>query len=335
MDKDARTRAAGPQRGAAVLVAMFVVALATIIVTDLFWRQFVLFRTIENQQTGAQARLLLHGAQDWARAILQDQTHPTFDSLSDAWAQPLAQTRLDQLGETAPLASQATLEGGIEDAQARFNLRNLIDAAGAVNPVQLQALDKLATLLGAPGGTARLIALYVAQAYAGAPPPAPPPGTPGAPAAGTTGSPPPVAGNRPMPPVFPEDLAGIPGIDPATAQTLAQFVILLDQTNTPVNFNTAGPELMAACIPELTLGDANALAAERDRAYFISVGDIQNRLHGRGGGVSVAGISTNSQYFIVHGTVRLDRAATTLQALVRRSGTGAQGAVDVLWERDQ
>jgi len=156
------------QGGAAVLVAVFVVAIATVIVTDLFWRQYVLVRTVENQQKGAQARLLLHGAQDWARAILQDQTHPAYDALSDPWAQPLAQTRLDQLGETAPLASQATLEGGIEDAQARFNLRNLIDGGGAINPVQLAVLDKLARLLGAPSGTARLIAAYIAQAYAGA-----------------------------------------------------------------------------------------------------------------------------------------------------------------------
>ena len=326
MNRSPRRQGCGTQRGAAVLVALFVVALATIIVTDLFWRQFVLFRTVENQQTGAQARLLLHGAQDWARAILQDQTHPAFDSLSDAWAQPLAQTRLDQLGETAPLASQATLEGGIEDAQGRFNLRNLIDAAGVINPVQLQSLDKLATLLGAPGGTARLVAQYVAQAYAGVPP-----GTAGAPPTGSA----PAGGIRPMPPVFADDLAAIPGIDPATAHTLAQFVILLDQTSTPVNFNTAGPEVMAAVIPELSLGDAKALAAERDRAYFISVADVQNRLHGRGGAVSLAAISTNSQYFIVHGTVRLDRTATTMQALVRRSGTGAQGGVDVLWERDQ
>jgi len=326
VNRSPRRQGCGTQRGAAVLVALFVVALATIIVTDLFWRQFVLFRTVENQQTGAQARLLLHGAQDWARAILQDQTHPAFDSLSDAWAQPLAQTRLDQLGETAPLASQATLEGGIEDAQGRFNLRNLIDAAGVINPVQLQSLDKLATLLGAPGGTARLVAQYVAQAYAGVPP-----GTAGAPPTGSA----PAGGIRPMPPVFADDLAAIPGIDPATAHTLAQFVILLDQTSTPVNFNTAGPEVMAAVIPELSLGDAKALAAERDRAYFISVADVQNRLHGRGGAVSLAAISTNSQYFIVHGTVRLDRTATTMQALVRRSGTGAQGGVDVLWERDQ
>ncbi len=326
------------QRGVAVLIALFVVAIATVIVTELFWRQFVLFRTVENQQASAQARLLLHAAQDWARAILQDQSHPSYDALSDPWAQPLAQTRLDQLGETSPLAAQATLEGGIEDAQARFNLRNLVDGAGAINPVQLQAFDKLASLLGAPAGTARLIALYVAQAYKGTPPP----GSPGSFAPGSTAAPvgsigfaPLAGGSRPVPPVFPEDLAAIPGIDAGTAQILAQFVILLDQTNTTVNFNTAGPELMAASIPELSISDANALAADRNRAYFVNVGDVQNRLRGRGGMFSVAGIATNSQYFIVHGTVRLDQAATRMQALVRRSGTGAQGGVDVLWEREQ
>jgi general secretion pathway protein K len=332
-----RGRLAARQRGVAVLVAIFVVALATVVVADLFWRQFVLFRTIENQQSGAQARLLLHGAQDWARAILQDQTHPAYDALSDAWAQPLAQTRLDQLGETSTLASQATLEGGIEDAQGRFNLRNVLDSTGEINPAGLQALDKLATLLGAPSGTARQIAVYLQQAYAGAPPAQTPANAlPGAPPA--SGQPLTVAlttGTRPVPPVFPEDLAAVPGIDANAAHTLAQFVILLDETNTPVNFNTAGPEVMAASIPELSIGDANALAAERDRAYFISVADITNRLRGRGGAFSLTGVSTNSQYFIVRGTVRLDRATTSMRALVRRSGAGAQGGVDVLWEREQ
>ena len=321
-----------------MLLALFIVAIATLIVTDLFWRQFVLYRTIENQQNSSQARLLLHGAQDWARSILQDQTHPGFDALSDPWAQPLAQTRLDQLGETAPIASQATLEGQISDAQARFNLRNLLDSTGAINPVQLAILDKLAGLLSAPAGTAQLIAGYVAQAYAGGAPAGSASLAAAAAASGAVAAAlvvPLTNGARPVPPVFPEDLAAVPGIDPAAAQTLAQFVILLDQSNTPVNFNTAGPELMAATIPELTISDANALAAERDRAYFISVGDIQNRLKGQGGAFPTTGVSTNSQYFIVDGTIRIQNAATRMRALVRRYGTGAQGSVQVLWEREQ
>jgi general secretion pathway protein K len=329
------------QRGAAVLLALFVVTLATLIVTDLFWRQFVLFRTVENQQMGAQSRLLLTGAQDWARMILQDQTHPGYDALSDPWAQPLAETHLDKLGDTSPLVAQATIEGGIEDAQGRFNLRNLVDGAGNINPVQLAVLDKLATLLAAPSGTARLIANYVAQSYTNVPP------TPNAAAsaaatlraATAAGAPASVvplsSGTRPLPPVLPEDLAGVPGIDPGAAQALAQFVVLLDQANTSVNFNTAGPEMMAAVIPELSISDANTLAAERDRAYFVSVGDIQNRLHGRGGNFSLAGVSTNSSYFIVQGTARMERAATHMRALLRRTAPGAQGSVSVLWERDE
>ncbi len=318
------------QRGAAILLALFIVTLATLIVSNLFWRQFVLFRTVENQQMGAQSRLLLTGAQDWARMILQDQTHPGYDALSDPWAQPLAPTPLDQLGNTAPLVAQATIEGAIEDAQGRFNLRNLIDGAGNINPVQLAVLDKLATLLGAPPGTARLVAGYVAQSYASAPANT----SPGVAAATVQGSAL-ASGTRPLPPVLPEDLAGIPGIDPGAAQTLGQFVVLLDQANTAVNFNTAGPQMMAAVIPELTLSDADTLAAERDRAYFVSVGDIQNRLRGRGGNFSLAGVSTNSSYFIAHGTVHLGRASTRVRTLLRRTAGGTQGQVYALWQREE
>ncbi len=116
------------QRGAAVLLALFVATLSTLIVSALFYRQFVLLRTIENQQLMAQSRLLLRGALDWGRAILrEDANRSSYDSLSEPWAQPLAETRLDQLGETSVLASQASIAGSMEDAQSRLNLRNLID----------------------------------------------------------------------------------------------------------------------------------------------------------------------------------------------------------------
>jgi general secretion pathway protein K len=337
-----RIRATG-QRGAALLVALFVMALAVLIVSDLVWRQFVLRRTVENQQVGAQSRLLLSGAEDWARLILQDQTHPAYDALSDPWAQPLAPTPLDQLGDTAPLVAQATIEGAIVDAQARFNLRNLLDSAGNINPVQLAVLEKLAGLLNAPSGTGKLVATYLAQCYAGA---GLVPGQTAAanqaaisaafgPAGGgvPTAVVPLASSTRPLPPVLPEDLAGIPGIDPAAALALAPYVVLLDQTNTTVNFNTASALVMAASIPDLSLNDANTLAAERDRAYFVSVGDIQNRLNGRGGNLTLVGVSTNSSYFMVQGTVHLGRAATQLTALLRRTVGGTQGRVIVLWER--
>ncbi len=76
----------------------------------------------------AQSRLLLRGALDWGRAILrEDANRSSYDALSEPWAQPLAETRLDQFGETSVLASQASIAGSMEDAQSRLNLRNLID----------------------------------------------------------------------------------------------------------------------------------------------------------------------------------------------------------------
>ncbi len=65
--EEADSAAAAP-----VLMALFVAALATMIITGLFYRQFVLLRTIENQQLTSQSRLLLRGALDWGRAILRE-----------------------------------------------------------------------------------------------------------------------------------------------------------------------------------------------------------------------------------------------------------------------
>ncbi len=303
------------QRGAALLMAIFVVSLATVIVSGLFWRQFVQLRTIENQQVACQGRQLLLGALSWARAILRQQPHPSYDALSDPWAQPMAATRLDELGETSALAAQATLSGHIEDAQARFNLANLVAADGTINAGQLAVLARLAGLEGLPDQTAAAVADYLLHSRA-------PAGT------GSSGG---TAAPRPLPLAFSEDLLNVPGIDPLAARALAPFVIVLDQSGTLINFNTAPAELMAAAVPGLSLADARSLAQERDQAYFKDVADLLNRLHGRGGAFGGAGVAVGSQYFLVEGTVELPPARTRMQALVRRQG----GQVDLLWEREQ
>ena len=147
-----------------MLLALFVATLSTLIVSGLFYRQFVLLRTIENQQLMAQSRLLLRGALDWGRAILrEDANRSSYDALSEPWAQPLVETRLDQLGETSALASLASIAGSMEDAQSRFNLRNLIEN-GQVVESELDALRRLCTLLQVPQQTADLIALRMQDA---------------------------------------------------------------------------------------------------------------------------------------------------------------------------
>jgi len=317
-----RARRSLPARGAALLMALVVAALATVIVSGMFWREFVLVRTIDNQQLTAQSQVLMRGALDWARAILrEDAQRSPYVALTGAWAQPLAETRLDQLGETSPLAAQATMSGAMEDAQSRLNLRNLTDYNGAPDDAQHAVLARLCAELGLPQATADLIAAYVMQSV--------PPLSGFVPATGGQ----PAKQNALLPLVFPEDVARIPGIDPSVAPRLAPYVVVLDE-RTPVNFNTASAEVIAAEIEGLSLADARGLVADRDRNPFINVGDITNRLRGRGSSFSPNDVTVTSRYFFVRGEIKLERADIRMEALVKRSQTGQLGPIDVMWDRE-
>jgi general secretion pathway protein K len=308
------------------LLALFVAALATMIVSALFYRQFVLLRTIENQQLMAQSRLLLRGALDWGRAILrEDANRSSYDALTEPWAQPLAETRLDQLGETSVLAAQASISGSMEDAQSRLNLRNLIDK-GEIVESELDALRQLCTLLQVPQQTADLIAQRMQLAL---PSNVVDDGGRAPNSIGVDSAP------RPIPLMLPQDLRSIPGISAEAAQRLAPYIVVLDE-RTPVNVNTARPEVIAARVPGMSLSDARALVAERERiSYFNNVGEVRTRLGAKANGVGEADIATASRFFFVRGEVKLDRAVTRMEALVRR-GVPGQGIqpVTVLWIRE-
>jgi general secretion pathway protein K len=306
------------QRGAAILMALFIAALATLIVTGLFWNQFIVLRTIENQQLTTQSRMLLAGALDWARAILRADTNG-FDAMTEAWAQPLAETPLDQLGETSDLASRATIAGNIEDAQARMNLRNLVGSDGQIAPIELNALRRLCAMLGMPAANADLIAVAMAESFV-------PPGAGGVTAPGSTVT------LRPLPLVQPQDLYGVRGLDAQMAATLIPYVAILPNPPAPVNVNSATAEVIAARV-NLDLTAARAIVAERDRiGYFRDVADFRNRLPRQGADMDTSMVSTTSNYFLVHGQVKLDRATTRVEALVFRPGAG--GTVRVLWQRE-
>lgn len=321
----ARSRRGAPrtQRGAAVLMALFVATLATLIVTALFYRQFVLLRTIENQQMISQSRLLLRGALDWGRAILrEDANRSSYDALSEPWAQPLAETRLDQLGETGSIASLASIAGSMEDAQGRYNLHNLVNN-GEIVPKELESLRRLASLLQLPTQTADLIAERMLESQGQGSSSDDKPGSADA------------ERPRPLPLMLPRDITGVQGISPEAADRLAPYIVVLDE-NTPVNANTASPEVIAARVPDLSLAEARSLVAERERiSYFNSTGEVRTRLGAKGSVVTDAELSTNSRFFFIRGEVKLDRAVTRMEALVKRGAPGqGPAAVNVMWTRE-
>ncbi|MGA1580767.1 MAG: type II secretion system minor pseudopilin GspK [Luminiphilus sp.] len=116
----------GPQRGAALIVAMLVFALVAALLVGL-QRDFSLTLQRGTQQLFAeQAWAYLLGAEGLAQLALQADNRedamvdaPT-DHLGELWAQPATPYPLDAGGE---------MRGQIEDLQGRFNLNLLLDAA--------------------------------------------------------------------------------------------------------------------------------------------------------------------------------------------------------------
>jgi general secretion pathway protein K len=303
-------------------MALFVATMATLIVSGLFWQQFVLLRTIENQQLVTQSRVLMAGALDWARAMLrEDAMRSSHDGLDEFWAKGLAETRLDQLGESSVLAAQASIAGSIEDAQSRLNLRNLIDDSGEIVGTELESLKRLCELLDAPVATADLIALRMQEAFA--------------PVKIDDKLPATMPADRPLPPVYAQDIATIAGVDAAAADRLSRYVVVLDRNKTALNVNTTSAEVLAAH-ENLSLARARALVSQRERlSYFNDVADFRKYLGtGEESPAGAASLATSSIYFFVRGQIRLSRADIRMEALVRRSAQAGGGPVEVLWQRE-
>jgi general secretion pathway protein K len=307
--------AAGRQRGVAVVTALLLTTLAITIVASLFWQQQVQVRSIENQRLQLQKQWILRGALDWARLILrEDAKYSSIDALDEPWAVPLSETRLDQYvenGRTDNDAADATLSGSIIDAQSRYNLMNL-SVGGTVNRAEVAVFERLLSNLRLNPALALATAETMAAAQRR-------PETQVS-AGGTA---------RPMPLVFVEDLLAVPGFNPEMLATLREFVIFLPRV-TPVNANTASAEVLAARIDTLSVSDATLLVAARKTAAFRDIGDVSQRLSGRGGDLSGSNLAVATGYFLVNGKVRMSRAGLEVQALIERSGQNTK----LIWVRE-
>jgi len=297
------------QRGVAVIIALLLTTLAITIVASLFWQQQVQVRSIENQRLQLQMQWVLRGALDWAGLILrEDARHSSVDDLTEPWAVPLAETRLDQYvdnGEADAVAANATLSGNISDAQARYNLTNLCPD-GTINPAEVAAFGQLLSNARLDPALAQATADEMAAAQKKPAANAENPGN--------------QSGALPMNLTRTDDLLAVPGFTPEILGKIRDFVIFLPRA-TPVNVNTAPAEVLAARIDGLTLADATALVTSRNTASFRFISDFTERLPGDSLSVSNLEASVSTNYFLVNGKVRIDRANLDVQALIERNGT--------------
>ena len=295
-------------RGAAIVMAMAVVALAALAATALLLSQSLWARRIELSSRHGQASHVLEAGLDWSRALLHDDLRASqVDHAGEPWALRMPPIPVEG----------GQLAGGIEDQQARFNLNNLV-RQGEVDPEQLACLQRLLALLELPESLAATLGDWL--------------DADGLPQGGAEDTfylaqpAPMLAANRPL--VDLAELARVRGFDAAVRERLQPFVTALPRA-TAINVNTAPAEVIAALVPGLGLEGARALVAERERAIFLDRSGFLSRLPD---GVRLAPerISVNSDYFLVTMSVQLDGARAHGTALLVRDSAGWPG---IAWRK--
>jgi general secretion pathway protein K len=298
------------QQGVAIVLALTVVALAALVVTAMMVSQSIWSRQAELTAEHAQARQLVHAGLDWARAVLSDDRRTSnVDYLGEPWALRLPPIPVEN----------GSLTGHIEDQQGKFNLNNLLQD-GKLNLEQLDHFQRLLSILGLPPTLAPALADWIDADSEPQP-------QGGAEDAYYLSLPSPyLAANRPL--IDVAELVLVRGFDDGVRARLRPFVTALPRF-TPVNVNTASPEVLAAVVNGLSLDDARVLVAQRDRAYFSSLADFFGQLpHGLT--VSPKEISVSSDYFVATMQVTIGAAQARGVALLDRQ-TGGWPAI--IWRK--
>ena len=284
------------------MLAMGVVAVATLAATAILVSQSTWSRQVELTAGRAQAQLLIQAGLDWARAVLSDDRRASsVDHLGEPWALRLPPIPVDN----------GSLAGYIEDQQGKFNLNNLVKD-GKVNLAQLAHFRRLLSVLDLPPTLAGALADWIdadsdPQPQGGA-------------EDEYYGSlqPPYLAANRPL--IDVAELALVRGFDDNVRARLRPFVTALPRA-TAVNANTATPEVLAAVVEGLGIDGARTLVAQREGAYFRNFSDFFNQLPA--GVVAPAeGISVGSDYFIATTRITIGGAQARGSALLAREKAG-------------
>lgn len=309
------------QRGAALLLAMLIVTLVTTLAAGMVWQQWQAFEVESAARLRQQGRWLMAGALDWALVILKADRGDT-DTLTETWAQGLEETSLSTFlaadkDNSADLSEHSTLEaflsGNIRDAQARYNLRNLMASTGDRRQAQQAILDRLCDSAGLPNGTGARIAQLMLSAQQ-----AEQQGNGnGTSSADTTGA-----------PLRPHRWAqlGWLGLDAVSLDKLGTLVTLLPRP-TPLNLNTASADVLAAVVPGMDRNSAQRLVQQRLslRHGFERVEDAREFLPSKYKPDQDLGVAT--LYFEVTAQLRYEGHVMRELALVRRDS----GELRVLW----
>lgn len=302
------------QRGAAILTAMLLVALVTVLISTAFWLQWRAFQTESLFRTRVQSQWLHQGAIDWARSVLSEDARVSIvDHLGEPWGVLLQDTALSDFisssAEQEPEIQNTSLSGHISDLQSRLNVFNLVQD-GKIHVPTLQAFRRLFVLLQLPEHELVTMVEKLQAALAT-------PSDSTVKPVGKTG--------RPLLPRSTFHLGWL-GLSAHTITRMMDHVVILPE-RTQVNLNTASSLVLQASIPGLNLGGASHLIQLRTQKFFRSVPEILQISGFAGLSLNAEMHSVNTRYFEVITLLNLRGVSTQIRTRLLRDGQ----RVKVLW----
>lgn len=288
-------------RGVALITAMLITALATLVATNLAWDSALDVRrtmTLLNRDQAIQVAL---GAESWVITILhQDLEDSETDHLGEIWATELPGLPIEG-GEVF---------GEIQDLQGRFNVNNLIDNDGEVETESLEQFRRLLLALGLDQRFAGILGDWMDTDQD-------PEFPDGAEDAIYTGMIPPYRSpNRTITSV--SELAALEGMDKATFDVLAPHITALPG-RTNINVNTATGPVLQSLDENMSPSDVESLLQEREGGGFA---DVQAAFSSLVTPEVLNQLDESTTFFQLKVVVRIDTVRVTLYSVLMRGPRG-------------
>lgn len=299
--------------GAALIVALFIVAIVATIATALMLRlQFAIYRTneiINYDQMYLYAQAMLN----WAK---------------DDLANDLMNAKPNQLVDQLPIVmkpikkGQMEISGTITDMQSCFNVNSLLQPPQQTQFLQLlqtvapkQSLSQDHRILSAvldwlqePRGTTEFDRIYMKS------------------------HPPYRAAYQLMASI--SELRLVAGVNAALYQQLLPYVCALpDPGVNAINVNTAAAPVLMLLSPSMTLEQAQQIINARKTQPFIEASQFTNNPLVKKFNIDSSKVITHSSFFLAKATVKQGPQSLQLLTLLQRKQVGKEKiVVNVLWQ---
>ncbi len=288
-------------RGVALITAMLITALATLLAANLAWDNALDVRRTMVLLHRDQAMQIALGAESWVISILhQDLEDSETDLLVEIWATELPGLPIEG-GEVF---------GTVTDLQGRFNVNNLIDENGVVIEESLEQFRRLLNAIGLDPRFAGIAGDWLDNDIDASFPD-------GAEDSIYTGMTPPYrTANQTLSSI--SELAALEGMDKLTFNALEPHIAALPG-HTNINVNTATGAVLQSLDENMSVADVEGLMAERESGGFS---DVQNSFSSLVTPDVINQLEESTQYFQLKVVVRIDTVRITLVSVLQRGPRG-------------